>query len=102
VGIEHGKILFVLWKNLMNQEDAYRAYDCVRNEFPDYANFEGCPWMPTFEGWLRVNGSYWMEVTPTKVVVNGPAFKGEWAVFQWTGHDMCRDIENSLSEAPIG
>lgn len=77
----------------MNQEDAYRAYDCVRKEFPDYANFEGCPWVETIDRtWVRSNGAagYLLEVTPTQVKVSGPTFEREW------------EMKVPLSEAPIG
>lgn len=81
----------------MNQEDAYQAYNCVRKEFPDYANFEGCPWIETIDRtWVRSNAGYLMEVTTTQVTVNGPAFEREWPVRK------LRTIENILSEAPIG
>ena len=89
----------------MTQEDAYRAYDCVRKEFPDYANFEGCPWVETIDRtWVRSNAGYLLEVTPTQVKVSGPAFEAEWGVMQVTMKDFYLDPEMKvpLSEAPIG
>jgi hypothetical protein len=98
----------------MNQEDAYRAYDCVRKEFPDYANFEGCPWIKTSlvsrsdqrivndEGWARSNRGYLLVVTSTKVKVIGPAFEGEWSVMQVKDFYLDPEMTVSLSEAPIG
>ncbi len=87
----------------MNQEDAYRAYDCVRKEFPDFANFEGCPWVKTIDRtWVRSNAGYLLEVTPTEVKISGPSCDLVWPVLQWTGDDMRRDIERSLREHPIG
>ncbi len=74
----------------MTQEDAYRAYDCVRKEFPEYANFEGCPWVETIDRtWVRSNAGYLMEVTASEVRVSGPDYDKKWSVSQ-------------LSEAPIG
>ena len=83
----------------MNQEDAYQAYNCVRKEFPTFANFEGCPWVETIaRTWVRSNMGYLMEVTQGEVRVSGPSCDLVWAVRQWTADDMRRDIENSLSE----
>ncbi len=85
----------------MNQEDAYRAYDRVRKEFPDYANFEGCPWVETIDRtWVRSNAGYLMEVTAVgmsmsgvaaEVTVRGPSFEQEWSTHP-----------QELSEVPIG
>lgn len=100
----------------MNQEDAYQAYNCVRKEFPDYANFEGCPWIKMSlvdrsdqrivrgEGWARSNQGYLMEVTSTQVKVSGPKFQKVWDVMQAHVKDFCLDPEMKvpLSEAPIG
>ena len=89
----------------MNQEDAYRAYDCVRKEFPDYANFEGCPWIKTAHGtWARSNGGYLLEVTPTEVKVIGPMMMQIWPVHRATMGDFYLDPEMKvpLSEASIG
>ena len=85
----------------MNQEDAYRAYDCVRKEFPDYANFEGCPWVETIDRtWARSNAGYLMEVTRSEVRVHGPSCDLIWPVYQLTAKDF--NIDPPLSEAPIG
>ena len=70
----------------MNQEDAYRAYDCVRKEFPEYANFEGCPWIETKTGWARSNRGYLLEVQPTKVKVSGPPLNGERSHWEGLGN----------------
>ena len=83
----------------MNQEDAYRAYDCVRKEFPDYANFEGCPWVETIDRtWVRSNAGYLMEVTLTQVKVVGPSFEKVWPIRKLAE----KMVGVSLSEAPIG
>ena len=87
----------------MNQEDAYRAYDCVRHDFPDYANFEGCPWVETIDRtWVRSNAGYLMEVTAGEVRVSGPSCERIWSIQKQSTGVLCMAIENSLSEAPIG
>ena len=89
----------------MNQEDAYQAYNCVCKEFPEYANFEGCPWVETIDQtWVRSNAGYLMEVTQGEVRVAGPAFEKVWPVSQLTMKDFYFDPEMKvpLSEAPIG
>ena len=64
----------------MNQEDAYQAYNCVRKEFPTFANFEGCPWVETIaRSWVRSNNGYLMEVTPSEVRVSGPSYEHSWS-----------------------
>ncbi len=85
------------------QEDAYRSYDCVRKEFPDFANFEGCPWVETIDRtWVRSNAGYLLEVTQGEVRLTGPGCDLIWPVYQWTKEQMRKDILASLSEAPIG
>ena len=85
------------------QEDAYRSYDCVRKEFPDFANFEDCPWVETVNRtWIRSNTGYLLEVTPTQVTVRGPTYEHIWSVYKLSKDDLRTAIENSLSEAPIG
>ena len=89
----------------MIQEDAYQAYNCVRKEFPKFANFEGCPWVETIDRtWIRSNGGYLLEVTSTQVKVSGPVFERAWDVMQITAKDFYLDPEMKvpLSEAPIG
>ena len=89
----------------MNQEDAYRAYDCVRKEFPGYANFEGCPWVETIDRtWVRSNAGYLMEVTQNAVRVAGPTFEKVWPVRKMSKDVLAltKELEDSLSEAPIG
>jgi hypothetical protein len=81
----------------MNQEDAYRAYDCVRKEFPDYANFEGGPWIETKTGWARSNGGYLMEVTRGEVKVSGPSFERMWSVNKLEMKDFYLDREMTVS-----
>jgi len=63
---------------MFTQEDAYQAYDCVRKEFPEFVNFEGCPMIETKTGWARSNHGYLLEVTPTKVKVSGMMYEHEW------------------------
>ena len=67
---------------MFTREDAYQSYDCVRKEFPDCANFEGCPWIETKTGWARSNQGYLLEVAPTKVKVSGPMYEQKWPVYQ--------------------
>lgn len=64
----------------MTQENAYQAYDYVRGEFPDFANFEGCPWVETDPGisWARSNEGYLLEVTSTRVSVTGRNWSRSW------------------------
>ena len=82
----------------MNREDAHRAYDCVRRDFPSFVNFEGCPWVETIDRtWVRSNAGYSMEVTAGEVRVSGPVFDRTWAV-----STSPRELSQELSEAPIG